>query len=225
MNSYRRLVASALLVGAALYSAWLFGPFVDPHSRSMSSYVSELAAVGRPYSTLFRCLDFVCGAVVLTATVVVLRSRPQRWLIRIGWCAVALFAAATVADSLLPLSCAPHSDPTCAAREASGDVPLTHELHLASSGLAGFAAVVSAPAFTISAYRYSNHRVLQRIGLGITALLLTSTAAILGAIWLGEKGHPAAIGVIQRVQLLAIAGGLVYVAGFVHYLRDDRNQQ
>jgi hypothetical protein len=224
VNSRRRLVVPALLLGAALYSAWLFGPFVDPHSRSMSSYVSELAAIGRPFSTLFRCLDFLCGAVVLAATAVAFRSGPQRWLTRIGWGAVLLFAVSTMADSLLPLSCAPHSEPACAAKEAAGDVPLTHQLHLASSGLAGFAAVVSAPAFTLAAYRYSDHRLLQRIGAGITALLWTSTAAILGAIWLGDKGHPAAIGLIQRVQLLAFAGGLVYVAGFVHYLRDDRNR-
>jgi hypothetical protein len=221
VNSQRRLVVWALLLGAVLYSAWLLGPFLDPDSRSMSSYVSEVAALGRPHSTLFRSLDFICGAVVLAAAAAGIRYSPPRSLTLIGWCAVLLFAASTIADSLLPLSCAPHSDPVCAANEASGDVPLTHQLHLVSSAMSAFAAVVAAPAFTLAAYRYSNHRALQRTGVWVTALLWTSTLAILGALLLGESGHAAAIGLIQRVQLLMIAIGLFYVAGFVHYLRRD----
>lgn len=60
-----------------------------------------------------------------------LRSRsrsPLRFRFRepwalVGWGALALFGAATVADSRLPLSCAATADPACAARETPGSCP------------------------------------------------------------------------------------------------------
>ena len=126
-------------------------------------------------------------------------SRLSPWP-AIGWWALLVFGVATVFDAANPLSCAATADAACAAREAIGDVPLSHRIHTYTSSIAGaalFLAVV----------------VLTRVGAAerIPAapfLVLAAGGYLLGTVWtLAEIAKvapwPSLLGVAQRVQLIA----------------------
>ncbi|MFF9064703.1 DUF998 domain-containing protein [Streptomyces sp. NPDC014891] len=131
----------------------------------------------------------------------------------LGWGALALFGAATVADSRLPLSCAATVDPACAAREAAGLVPATHTAHAVSSGLAMTGALVALVALTAAARRYGPRRPLARTGLVVVALELAATVWTLAAVAAFEAGRGTwALGAGQRLQVLLVAVWLAVLA-------------
>ncbi|CAM5710497.1 hypothetical protein SALBM135S_06472 [Streptomyces alboniger] len=119
----------------------------------LHSYVSELAAEGEPYGTFFRTADLLAGLLVLAGAVGALLWSGGRGWARVGWAGLALFGAATAADSRLPLSCTPTASAGCAARQAAGDVPWTHAAHAVSSGLAVAGALLGMAAFALAARR------------------------------------------------------------------------
>nr|WP_236245272.1 DUF998 domain-containing protein [Streptomyces sp. CC210A] len=129
-------LAVLLALGAVTYSAWLLETVLGTGLDPVQSYVSELAATDQRLGVLFRTTDLVSGLLVLTAALGALARSERRPLTVAGWAALALFGAATAADSRLPLSCTPTADAACAAREDSGDVPFTHLAHAVSSSLA-----------------------------------------------------------------------------------------
>lgn len=217
VTSTRTLTVAVLVLGAMLFSVWLLAPIFDADSRSISDYVSELAAADQPHSMLFRSADFACGAFVLVGAACGIAAAPRCSLIMIGWWALALFAVSTAADAVLPLSCAPSADAACAAAEAAGSVPLSHRLHVVSSTLAVAGAVVSLPIFALAAHRAATPGTLPLTGLVLTAVLWVSTSVSVVVIGIDERGNAATIGVAQRLQLLAIAGWLLYVAAFVRH--------
>ncbi|MFB7832620.1 DUF998 domain-containing protein [Streptomyces sp. NPDC056056] len=131
----------------------------------------------------------------------------------LGWGALALFGAATVADSRLPLSCAATTDPACAAREAAGLVPATHTAHAVSSGLAMTGALLALVALTVAARRYGRGRPLARTGPVVVALELAATVWTLAAVAAFEAGKGAwALGAGQRLQVLLVAVWLAVLA-------------
>ncbi|WP_395360289.1 DUF998 domain-containing protein [Streptomyces sp. YH02] len=131
----------------------------------------------------------------------------------LGWGALALFGAATVADSRLPLSCAATADPECALRETAGLVPLTHTAHAVSSGLAMTGALVALVALTVAARRYGRWRPLARTGPVIVALELAATVWTLAAVAAFEGGKGTwALGAGQRLQVLLVAVWLAVLA-------------
>ncbi|MFE4310593.1 DUF998 domain-containing protein [Streptomyces sp. NPDC056517] len=136
----------------------------------------------------------------------------EPWAV-LGWGALALFGAATVADSRLPLSCAATTDPACAARETTGLVPATHTAHAVSSGLAMTGALVALVALTVAARRYGRWRPLARTGPVIVALELAATVWTLAAVAAFEAGKGAwALGAGQRLQVLLVAVWLAVLA-------------
>ncbi|MBP2581704.1 hypothetical protein J3A78_002182 [Streptomyces sp. PvR006] len=131
----------------------------------------------------------------------------------LGWGALALFGAATVADSRLPLSCAATTDPACAAREAAGLVPATHTAHAVSSGLAMTGALLALVALTVAARRYGRGRPLARTGPVVVALELAATVWTLAAVAAFEAGKGTwALGAGQRLQVLLVAVWLAVLA-------------
>ncbi|WP_329278110.1 DUF998 domain-containing protein [Streptomyces sp. NBC_00691] len=143
-------------------------------------------------------------------------GRPRRirepWAL-LGWGALALFGAATVADSRLPLSCAATADPGCAARETAGLVPATHTAHAVSSGLAMTGALVALVALTVAAHRYGRWRPLARTGPVVVALELAATVWTLAAVAAFEGGEGTwALGAGQRLQVLLVAVWLAVLA-------------
>lgn len=232
-----RASAALLALGALAYTAWALEAFLRTGLDPVRTYVSELAASDQPFGTFFRATDLLAGALVLAGAVLGRAAtrapgpaaparRPPRpdsepgragrvrepWAL-LGWGALALFGAATVADSRLPLSCAATVDPACAAREAAGLVPATHTAHAVSSGLAMTCALVALVALTVAARRPGPRRPLARTGLVVVALELAATVWTLAAVAAFEAGRGSwALGAGQRLQVLLVAVWLAVLA-------------
>ncbi|MEU7006184.1 DUF998 domain-containing protein [Streptomyces sp. NPDC046332] len=222
-GSAARVTAVLLVLGALAYTAWALEAVVRTGLDPVRTYVSELAATDQPLGGLFRATDLTAGLLVLAAAATALaatrrqptdsdRPRPRR-LVLLGWSALALFGAATAVDSRLPLSCAPTADSACAAREASGLVPVAHTAHAASSGLAMAGALAAMIALTLAARRYRIWRPLGRTGAVLVALELAATVWTLAAVAAFETGGGTwALGVGQRLQVLLVALWLAVLA-------------
>ncbi|MER6365003.1 DUF998 domain-containing protein [Kitasatospora sp. NPDC001527] len=136
----------------------------------------------------------------------------SRWAVA-GWAALALFGAATAADSRLPLSCAPTSDEMCAARETAGLVPATHTAHAVTSSLAMLGALGGLIALTVAARRHGWWSPVRRYGPWLLGAELLATGWSLGAIAAFEAGRGTwALGAGQRLQVLLVALWLALLA-------------
>lgn len=208
------LLAPALLcLAALLYSGWVLEVFYNFGPQKANHYVSELAAVDQPLSALLRSADITAAVLIGIALVLILRDvRPRRRLQYAAWGGVALFAIGTALDVAWPLSCAPHTDAACAAAEDAWTVPLTHQLHSLSSGLAGGAALLSLAAFVWLDAKEQRGTRWRRAGVSLLAVMAVTTVWTLAAVVLDELGYAAGVGVAQRLELLSIAAWLVYVA-------------
>ncbi|WP_328944986.1 DUF998 domain-containing protein [Streptomyces sp. NBC_00250] len=237
-----RASAALLALGALTYTAWVLEVLLRTGLDPARTYVSELAASDQPFGTFFRATDLMSGVLVLAgavlgwagtrgsgprgsghagtpgpghrATPVAGRTRRIRepWAL-VGWAALALFGAATVADSRLPLSCAATADPECAARETAGLVPATHTAHAVSSGLAMTGAVVALVALTMAARRHGRRWPLARTGPVLVAVELAATLWTLAAVAAFEAGKGTwALGAGQRLQVLLVAVWLAVLA-------------
>ncbi|MFF5917203.1 DUF998 domain-containing protein [Streptomyces flavochromogenes] len=229
-----RASAVLLALGALAYTAWVLEVPLRTGLDPVRTYVSELAASDQPFGTFFRATDLVSGVLVLAGAVLgwagTRRPEARRpghagtpetgrtprirdpWAL-VGWGALALFGAATVADSRLPLSCAATADSECAARETAGLVPATHTAHAFSSGLAMTGALVALVALTVAARRYGRRRPLARTGPVVVALELAATVWTLAAVAAFEAGTGTwALGAGQRLQVLLVAVWLAVLA-------------
>ncbi|RFU85457.1 DUF998 domain-containing protein [Streptomyces triticagri] len=204
-----------LLLGAVAYSAWLTEMFVATGLDPLRTYVSELAAEGEPLGRLLRSTDLAAGLLLTAAAATALAAgrRPRsRWAVT-GLTALAVFGAATVADSRVPLSCTPTADPACAEREAAGLVPGTHVAHTYTSSLAVTAALVAMVALTLAVRRGRRRDLLARTGPWIVAAELAASAWTLASVAAFEAGDGTwLLGLAQRLQVLLIALWLVLFA-------------
>ncbi|MFI9744101.1 DUF998 domain-containing protein [Streptomyces sp. NPDC052494] len=210
-----RAAALLLGLGALAYTAWLLEVLVRTGLDPVRTYVSELAAADQPLGGLFRATDLAAGLLVLAGALAGLAATRVHgpWAFG-GWIALAVFGAATVADSRLPLSCAPTADPECAARETAGLVPATHLAHAVSSSLAMTGALAAMVALTVAARRYGHWRPLARTGPALVVLELAATAWTLAAVAAFEAGKGTwSLGAGQRLQVLLVAVWLAVLAG------------
>ncbi|MEU6125465.1 DUF998 domain-containing protein [Streptomyces sp. NPDC047123] len=210
-----RTVALLLLAGALAYSTWSAEAFLPTGLSPRTAYVSELAAGDQPYGTFFRGADLLAGLLVLAAALYALLRLPRRgrWP-ALGWAGLALFGAATAADSRLPLSCTPTADPGCLARERAGEVPWTHTAHAVSSSLAVTGALIAMVLLTVAARRRTGPwPALARTGPVVVALELAATGWTLASVAAFDAGHGTwGLGIGQRLQVLCIAVWLVVLA-------------
>ncbi|GAA1537270.1 hypothetical protein GCM10009730_53180 [Streptomyces albidochromogenes] len=209
-----RPAAVLLVLGAAAYSAWVLEAVLATGLDPLRTYVSELAASDQPFGGLFRSTDLVAGLLILAGALVALAGyRPRGRWDATGWAALALFGAATAADSRLPMSCATTADAACAAREAAGLVPFTHAAHTWSSSVASTAAVVGVVALTVAARCHGRPSSLARFGPVLAAAEVAATAWTLASIAAFEAGHGTwLLGAGQRLQVLTAALWLVVLA-------------
>lgn len=216
-----RAAAVLLGLGALAYTAWLLEVLVRTGLDPVRTYVSELAAADQPFGGLFRATDLAAGLLVLAGalTGLAVTRRHGPWALG-GWIALAVFGAATAADSQLPLSCAPTADPECAARETAGLVPATHMAHAVSSSLAMTGAVAAMIALTVAARRYGHWGPLARTGPALVVLELAATVWTLAAVAAFEAGRGTwSLGVGQRLQVLLVAVWLAVLAGSLGWRR------
>lgn len=231
----RKTVAALLLLSAVAYTAWVLEVVLSTGLDPVQAYISELAAEDQPLGGLFRATDLAAGLCVLAAAVTALATgqarnpaaagRPSaapgrnpatpgrsRWAL-VGWSALALFGAATAADSRLPLSCAPTSDEMCAARETAGLVPATHTAHAVTSSLAVLGALTGLVALTVAARRHHQWPAVRRLGPWLLGAELLATGWSLGAIAAFQAGRGTwALGAGQRLQVLLVAIWLAVLA-------------
>ncbi|MEV7601019.1 DUF998 domain-containing protein [Kitasatospora sp. NPDC089797] len=222
-----------LLLSAVAYTAWVLEVVLSTGLDPVQAYISELAAEDQPLGGLFRATDLVAGLCVLAAAVTALATgqarRPavpgphpgagsrrapgrSRWAL-VGWSALALFGAATAADSRLPLSCTPTSDEMCAARETAGLVPATHTAHAVTSSLAMVGALAGLVALTVAARRQHRWPAVRRFGPWLLGAELLATGWSLGAIAAFQAGRGTwALGAGQRLQVLLVALWLAVLA-------------
>ncbi|MFF5443463.1 DUF998 domain-containing protein [Streptomyces sp. NPDC012888] len=217
-----RPIAALLGLSAAAYTAWVLEVVLSTGLDPVQTYVSELAAEDQPLGGLFRATDFTAGLLALAGALLALlrlsRHPESRlfWAVT-GWAGVALFGAATAADSWLPLSCKPTVDPECAARETAGLVPATHQAHAVSSSLAMCGAITAIVALTVAARRYGWFAPLARYGPALAAVELVATVWTLVSIAMFTAGHGTwALGAGQRLQVLVVAVWLGVLAYSVH---------
>ncbi|WP_189102994.1 DUF998 domain-containing protein [Streptomyces kronopolitis] len=202
----RRVAAVLLLLGALAYTAWVLELVVATGLDPVQAYVSELAAADQPLGGLFRATDLVAGLLVLAGALTALTAEERRAWTTAGWAALALFGAATAADSRLPLSCAPTDDPVCAARETAGLVPATHTAHAVSSSLAMAGALAALVLLTVAARRYGLRPPLRRLGPPLVLAELAATLWTLAAVAAFSAGRGTwALGAGQRLQVLLVA--------------------
>ncbi|MFJ5595084.1 DUF998 domain-containing protein [Streptomyces noursei] len=206
--------AVALLLGALAYTAWVLELVIATGLDPVRAYVSELAAADQPLGGLFRATDLVAGLLVLVGALAALATTERRpWTVA-GFGALALFGAATALDSRLPLSCAPTSDPVCAARETAGLVPATHTAHAVSSTLAMVGALAALVLLTVAARRYDQWPALARLGPPLVLAELAATVWTLAEVAVLTAGRDTwALGVGQRLQVLLVALYLAVLAG------------
>ncbi|MFE7660379.1 DUF998 domain-containing protein [Streptomyces celluloflavus] len=217
----RRAAAVPLLLGALAYTAWVLEVVVSTGLNPVEAYVSELAAADQPLGGLFRATDLVAGLLVLAGAVTALFTLERRPWATAGWAALALFGAATALDSRLPLSCAPTSDPVCAARETAGLVPATHTAHAISSSLAMTGALGAIVLLTVAARRYDWWPALARYGPPLVLAEFAATCWTLVSVAAFTAGQGTwALGVGQRLQVLLVALYIAILAGCV--ARDGR---
>ncbi|MFC8790459.1 DUF998 domain-containing protein [Streptomyces cinereoruber] len=243
-----RTAAALLALGALAYTAWVLEVLVRTGLDPVRTYVSELAAADQPLGGLFRATDLAAGLLVLAGALTGLagawrasggpesgsggrtgqgpgahgHARRDPWALG-GWIALAVFGAATVADSRLPLSCAPTVDPVCAARETAGLVPATHAAHAVSSSLAMTGALAALVALTVAARRHDRRLPLARTGPVLVALELAATAWTLAAVAAFEAGKGIwALGAGQRLQVLLVA---VWLAVLAYSLATDTREE
>ncbi|MBT2528080.1 DUF998 domain-containing protein [Streptomyces sp. ISL-99] len=209
-----RPIAVLLALGATVYTAWVLEAVLATGLDPLRTYVSELAAADQPFGGLFRVTDLVAGLLILAGALwAFVRCRPRGLWDVTGWAALAVFGAATAADSRLPLSCAPTVDAACAVREAAGFVPATHAAHAWSSSIASTAAVVAVVALTVAARRHGRRSPLARTGPAIAAAELAATVWTLSSIAAFEAGNGLwLLGAGQRLQVLLAAVWLVVLA-------------
>ncbi len=210
----RTAAAVLLLLGALAYTAWVLELVIATGLDPVRAYVSELAAADQPLGGLFRATDLVAGLLVLAGALTALAAvRRRPWTVA-GLSALALFGAATALDSRLPLSCAPTSDPVCAARETAGLVPATHTAHAVSSTLAMLGALAALVLLTVAARRYGHWPALARLGPPLVLTQLAATAWTLAEVAALTAGRGTwALGVGQRLQVLLVALYVAVLAG------------
>ncbi|MGG2465691.1 DUF998 domain-containing protein [Streptomyces sp. RGM 3693] len=208
--------AVVLLLGALAYTAWVLELVLATGLDPVRAYVSELAAADQPLGGLFRATDLVAGLLVLAGALTALATTERRpWTVA-GFSALALFGAATALDSRLPLSCAPTSDPVCAARETAGLVPATHTAHAVSSTLAMLGALAALVLLTVAARRYGHWPALARLGPPLVLAELAATLWTLAEVAVLTAGRDTwALGVGQRLQVLLVALYVALLAGCV----------
>ncbi|WP_172831642.1 DUF998 domain-containing protein [Mycobacterium asiaticum] len=213
LPALRWVAVAGALLGAALYSNWVLEVAFTRTLPDPDLYISELAAADQPHGEWFRAGDVAASIVLVVAAAAAFVGVPRsRWSSR-GWWALVVFAVATVFDSTVwRLVCAPSSDAVCKAREATGTVPIGHQLHWLSSGVVLAAAIASLLAFAIADVREDAPSPIRRMGLFMLGALI-GTAILTGvAILLDSADDVGVVGVAQRAELAVFAGWLIYVA-------------
>ncbi|HTX97027.1 MAG TPA: DUF998 domain-containing protein [Mycobacterium sp.] len=207
----RTFAAVGLALSAIPYSAWVLQFPLHLGTDLVCAYASELARRTGPDRWLFASTDLAAGLLaVAAAAVMLLNGEPRSLTSRTAWAGLAGFGAATTADSLLPMPCGPHIGPGCAARQAAHQLPITDALHTVTSAAAIAGLLVAIVCFTVGT---KPGTLAHRAGAAISLVSVASTMWTLAEVVLDETAPSREqVGLAQRIQLVALAVGVAYIA-------------
>ncbi|MDO4612825.1 MAG: DUF998 domain-containing protein [Actinomycetaceae bacterium] len=194
------VVACAISLGVAVcvYAAWLAQPLIDPALPVWTSFVSELAARGRPGSVLMRLGDAFAACAVLVCAWTGHRAR----LIAapFGLLMVA-FSVFTLLDAMFPMACAPSVSETCRRGDEAMTLGVSHFIHTFTSSLANAATVAAAGLWAWIRLRRGRLGLPAAIGvvLGLSHILTAVITGILALV------HAETVGAWQRASLVFLS--------------------
>ncbi|MCP2259671.1 Protein of unknown function (DUF998) [Streptoalloteichus tenebrarius] len=197
MTSRPRLLPGLLLVSAVpLYSNWLAEFALPVELSPTASYVSEHSAEDQPHRWFFRLPDVLSGVLLCCAAAALSGIGPDRFgRLLVG--GLAALGASTVGVALAPLDCAVSRDEACRAAERAGELSTVHSAHGWLSVLAFLASV--AAAFAAERRTRGPRRLAFRLVLATLLATGVLSVALQETAW---------VGLVQRVQLAAVAVGL-----------------
>jgi Protein of unknown function (DUF998) len=204
------------LLAAVLYDAFLAAGPVGSRLSPVDSFVSELEVPGQPGSNLFRLVDVVCGAAVVTFALALWYRLSRTRTATLGCAFLAASGMCGVLDARYPMPCTPSTDPACRqVVDRVSVVTLLHQPHAATGSLAVFTGIVAmlllglAPG--VRAWSARLARASLASGILLSALGLLEVALI-------RAGH--GVGAAERIDLLVLSAWLAILAA--HLLRDGR---
>ncbi|AJR18057.1 DUF998 domain-containing protein [Pimelobacter simplex] len=96
----RRLSMALLVTGGLVYASWVLQFVLPVHIDPVTSFISELSAVGQPFRRVFRTLDLIGGALLLVGGATAW-WQSRRWP---GvWAPLVVLGVCIVLEALLPL--------------------------------------------------------------------------------------------------------------------------
>ncbi|GAU64796.1 hypothetical protein SSP35_01_01320 [Streptomyces sp. NBRC 110611] len=189
----RREATAAFLLAASavLYNAWVLEFPLPTGLDPRHSYVSELYAADQPFRPLFGGIEILCAVLTSVGAVLARGSATGPWA-RAGWLAVLGLGLSSLADVLLPMSCAPSLDPGCEAVHPWHTVTsaLAHFFVFASMGLLSLAGGVERPRLPL----------VRRWGPRVLGLALPAAVGTVGPLF----GRPGWHGIPQRTHLALV---------------------
>lgn len=188
----RRLWASLLLGTAAMaYNGWLLEFLLPTGLDPRHSYVSELYAADQPFQGLFSGIEVACALLVTAGALLARYTLPGR-LAATGWWAVIAFAACSVADTIVPMRCAPSVAPSCEAVNPwhTTTSALVHFAIFSSMALLSAAAKTGCPSWPL----------VRRWGPWLLPCAMVCAVATVGPLFGGPGWH----GIPQRAHLILV---------------------
>ncbi len=199
----RWCIAAAIALAGLCYSSWVLEFVLPLGLNPVTSFLSELDAVGRPYGWVFSTADTISGSLALAAALAGLFAFSRRPLSTVAWVALGCFGAATIADAQWPLR------PCADCGSDSGLFPQLHQVHALTSTLAVTSIFVAMIAFSLAAFRYRRWPILRHSGLWILGLGSAVTTWMLIA---DNLPGNYALGIAQRIQVGSMSLWLIALA-------------
>ena len=222
-----RAVAVVLLVAGGLaYADWVLQLFLPVRADVMTSFISELGAVGQPHHELFRAAD-VTGGALSAAGGVAAWLYTRRWAAT--WSALILLGACVILESILPLG----ETLTFAAVLPKAGTHLWWKRVSEPHGVVSFLETVSflvlflscTAALRRATTREGWRRLLASLGLAAVACGIADAALTASLLM---SGHASVLGLVQRIEvtltalwLAAAPTWLVTVTGRTHATQRD----
>ncbi|AOZ73359.1 hypothetical protein BK816_08820 [Boudabousia tangfeifanii] len=197
----RKVAAVALVIAAISYCGWLAGWIFDWQiMANKQAFMSELSALSRPHSGIFRVLDFQAGLSSLVAGFIIWSI--SRRAVRRRGLALIFFGIFTILDCLFPMSCSPQLEVGCSATLFDLSRPFTDTVHEITSSLAQIAILWALAVTAWDRKELPGRRAVALVGVGINAAV--AIAAII---------PNAPVGAWQQPAILFWAANLLLWAG------------
>ncbi|GAA3662078.1 hypothetical protein GCM10022237_22420 [Nocardioides ginsengisoli] len=216
-----RLAMILLLAGGIIYGSWVLELILPIDLDPVTSFISELSAVGQPFRRVFRTLD-VIGGLLLLGGGAAAWWQSRRW--PSVWGPLVVLGACIVLEALLPLE-ASFTDDLPAAGTSSWWARVT-EPHGVISFIETNAFLVLLVTCSIALRRVEAPVVRRRIlaTIGLLAALSGVVDAVMTAALL-VNGDTGALGLVQRLGVSLTATWLALAPAWLLWVTLHRRRQ